>query len=148
MRKVVLNVVMHTTFELILNDLEDRKKYLCIPFWSTRPTRMITIFARVVCPSVLTSKSLKTKQLSRENSDRYWQDCGAGRVDHWWDTCLFYLFALKGTFWGMVRKKQNNRKWTFRAIFGQNPFFPSPPHELSSWYLCPSPWSWKGKRSI
>ena len=28
------------------------------------------------------SKSHKTKQLSSENSDRYKQDCGSGRVDH------------------------------------------------------------------
>ena len=30
------------------------------------------------------SRSRKTKQLSSENSDRYWRYCGSGRVDHWW----------------------------------------------------------------
>ena len=55
-------------------------------FWSTRPV-VITIFTCVVCTFVL-SKSHKTKQISRENSDRYWRDCGSGRVDHWWHSCI------------------------------------------------------------
>ena len=55
----------------------------------SRPV-VITIFARGVCTSVRLSvqphfsKSSKTKQLSSENSDRYWMDCGCGRGDHWW----------------------------------------------------------------
>ena len=51
---------------------------------------VITISARVFCPSVrpLFSKSRKIKQHSSENSDRYWRDCGSGRVDHGWHTCL------------------------------------------------------------
>ena len=45
----------------------------------SRPV-VITIFARVVCPSVLPlfSKSHNTKQSSSENGDQYWQDCGFG----------------------------------------------------------------------
>ena len=52
------------------------------------------------CPSVRTnvrphfSKSSKTKQISGENSDRSWGDCGSGRVDHWWHlSCLPSFFC-------------------------------------------------------
>ena len=34
-------------------------------------------------------KSHITKQISSENSDRYWQGCGSGRVDHWWHTSSY-----------------------------------------------------------
>ena len=53
---------------------------------------VITIFARVVCPSVRPSvptfQNFAKQKLSGENSDRYWRDCGSDRVDHWWHTCL------------------------------------------------------------
>ena len=51
-----------------------------------------SLFSHVlsVHPSVRShfSKYRKTKQLSSENSDRYWRDCGSGRVDHWRYTFL------------------------------------------------------------
>ena len=49
--------------------------------------KVITIFTHADRPSAQISKSLKTKQFSSKNSDRYWWDCGSGRVDHY-DTCL------------------------------------------------------------
>ena len=64
----------------------------------SRPV-VITIFARVVYTSVRPpvrlhfSKSRKTKQTSSENSDCYLCECGSGRVDHWWHTCLFLPYS-------------------------------------------------------
>ena len=59
----------------------------------SRPV-VITISARVVCPYVRScphfSKSRKTKQLSSDNSGRYWRDCVSGQVDHWRHTCLVF----------------------------------------------------------
>ena len=51
---------------------------------------VITIFARVVRPSVPTLQNL-TKQSSTSCivRDHYWRDCGSGRVDH----CLVDLFV-------------------------------------------------------
>ena len=79
--------------------------------WFTRgrPTvtaGVITIFARVVCTSVLPSVPLfkfsPNKQLSSENSDRYWRDCGPGRVDHWWKhmfcSYCFQVVLYRGVF--------------------------------------------------
>ena len=38
------------------------------------------------------SKSRETKQNSSANNVCYWRDCVTGRVDHWWHTCLVYIF--------------------------------------------------------
>ena len=48
---------------------------------------LITIFkcdVRTTIPTFqnLVKKSRKTKQLSGENSDRYWRECKSGRGDH------------------------------------------------------------------
>ena len=61
------------------------------PHPRSRPA-VITNFTRGVCLSHF-SKSRKTKQISRENSDRYWRDCGSGRGDHLWhQSCVnFFL---------------------------------------------------------
>ena len=40
------------------------------------------------------SKSRKTKQFSRENNDRYWRNCGFGRVDHRWHICLMFFSPI------------------------------------------------------
>ena len=46
----------------------------------SRPV-VITIFASVNCLSIPTFQNL-AKQSSSKNSDRYWRECGSGRVDH------------------------------------------------------------------
>ena len=64
--------------------------------WSIRPV-VITIFTHVVHPSVQLhfSKSRNTKQVSSENSARYWRDCESGRGDHWWHmSCFFFFHSL------------------------------------------------------
>ena len=60
---------------------------LYIVIHSTYPqSRPVVItFKHVVCPSVLTLKSqeyLNVEQISSENSDCYWGNCGSGRGDH------------------------------------------------------------------
>ena len=53
-------------------------------------------YFRTCCLSVsYFSKYRKTKQLSSENSDRFWRDRGSGRVDHWWHTCLVEDFGFR-----------------------------------------------------
>ena len=61
----------------------------------SRPV-VITILALGVCTSVRPYflKSRKTKQLSSEDSDCYWQDYGSSWVDHWWHTCLVTYIVL------------------------------------------------------
>ena len=52
---------------------------------------VITIFTRDVRTSVCPhfSKYRKTNQISSENSDPYWWDCGSGKGGHWWHlSCL------------------------------------------------------------
>ena len=60
---------------------------------ANRPV-VIIVFAHVVLPYVRPhfSKYSKTKQISNENNVQYWQDCGSGRVDHWWHLSCFSLF--------------------------------------------------------
>ena len=45
---------------------------------------VITIFSRVVCTSDPTFQNLanQNKVQASMNSDRYWSECGSGRVDH------------------------------------------------------------------
>ena len=80
---------------------------------------VITIFTRTVpyvCPYF--SNSRKTKQILSENSDGYWPDCGSGRVDPWWHTCLV-LFALAPKikiFHSLVRL-DNKKLVTRRLVF-------------------------------
>ena len=40
----------------------------------------------------------KTKQISSENSDRYWRDCGSVHVDHWWHTSCHH-YSWKFVLW-------------------------------------------------
>ena len=52
----------------------------------SRPV-VIIVFAHVVhsyvCPSIRPPvPTFQTKQISSESNDRYWRDCGSGRVDH------------------------------------------------------------------
>ena len=69
----------------------------------------ITIFPYVVCTSPYFKISLY-KKLSSENSDRYWLDCGSGRVDYWWHTCLVFRYSNKrGIDFGLGRGYSGNQ---------------------------------------
>ena len=59
----------------------------------SRPV-VIIVFAHVVRSYVRPSPLFITKQNSNKNNVRYWRDCGSGRVDHWWHTCLVLFIFL------------------------------------------------------
>ena len=62
---------------------------------STRPTHRHGQY-RTCCLYVRAYllKSHKTKQISSENCDRYWLNCGSFRVDHRWHTCLVFFNSV------------------------------------------------------
>ena len=63
-----------------------------ILYWSTRPV-VIFVFAHVISSHVRPSPLFKTKLISYENNDRYWRDCGSGRVDHWCHQSVLYWLS-------------------------------------------------------
>ena len=39
-------------------------------------------------------KNSKTKQISSEYNSHFWQDCGSGRVNHWWHLSCYHILLF------------------------------------------------------
>ena len=86
----------------------DCKYYIDPLGWFTITAVVITIFARGVCTSVLTSVRLSVQNCSKQNrSSLPAGTVGAGRVDHWWHLS----FCCSQTCHFRRKKKSKNGSW-------------------------------------
>ena len=63
------------------------------------------------------SKSRKIKQFSSENSNRYWRDCGSGRVDHWWHLSFFLSSFSPLSHFHQTFERCSRQKWLYKKGF-------------------------------
>ena len=108
--------------------------------------QVITIFARVVCTSVLPyvrphfSKPRITKQLSSEKRCRCWRDCGSGPVDHWWHTCLVWIVFVRVEFTLWFSPAISNIIWkTLWCVTNFSPLF-TVSSKILFWSTRPTPY--------
>ena len=69
--------------------------------------RWWSLFSHLTVRTSVPTVQYITKQLSGENSDRYWRNSGSGRVDHWWHTCIVTECFLRrpeiGGYWFLCK---------------------------------------------